>query len=674
MIVALDVMLGRVGGLLIAATRKQGRLFAVASAVTMRRVPRPGAVWLAVGAVLLGCVLAPPAAAQSRARSYPYTLIDPGTFGGPSSYLDEPSVSITRNGAILGTADTTTPDPDLPASDFSDGYVQHAFVWTGGHLVDLGALAPAATNNSQIYGLNGNGLGVGASENGLIDPLTGLPAEEATVFQHGHVIDLGTLGGHESFTLGVNSHGQVAGISTNTTLDPFPDQQVFFLPFIDETRGFVWRDGVMHDLGTLGGPEAQSYVQNQRGQIAGWSDTNSTPNATTGIPTIEPFLWQRGRLTGLGSLGGTIGQVGWLNDGGEVVGISDLKGDQNAHPFLWRNGKMIDLGTPDGNFGFANYINQRGDAAGGYFASDGNFHGILWRGRHMIDLRPVGAAQAFGNAVNDRGQVVGNQDDSNFNEVSAALWTGGHGYDLNTLVAPSVFQMLSADQINNQGTIFGHGVYTTSWVQNTSICAPQQAITDQPPASHSGSGALMRVPRRSPEGRECSAPGSWHSRSRLPRRGVAPRPGDRVALALHGPVHHAGHCLHRYPIGGLAVQEIQEGAELGGRDHVRAAVRVHVAQVVEDENDPGASLGLRGRFGVDDVLFEGGELGRLLDRRYRADRVRVRWWDGVGGGSLEGEARGSAGVVVVAVVGGVFAAAVERRERVGERRGLDAHV
>ena len=218
---------------------------------------------------------------------------------------------------------------------------------------------------------------------------------------------------------------------------------------------------VMHDLGTLGGPDAQSCVQNQRGQIAGWSDTNSTPNATTGIPTIEPFLWQDGRLTDLGSLGGTIGQVGWLDDRGEVVGMSDLKGDQNAHPFLWRYGKMIDVGTPDGNFGFANYINQRGDAAGAYLASDGNFHGILWRGERMIDLRPVGAAQAFGNAVNDRGQVVGNQDDSNFNEVSAALWTGGHGYDLNTLVAPSDFQMLSADQINDQGTIFGHGVYTS---------------------------------------------------------------------------------------------------------------------------------------------------------------------------------------------------------------------
>lgn len=462
-------------------------------------------------AVALACAVAAPVAAH--AQSYPYTLVDPGTFGGPGSFLDLPGVPITSNGTVLGTADTTTPDPDLPASGFSDGYVQHAFEWTNGHLVDLGALAPAATNNSQIYGLNGSGVGVGESENGLGDPLNGLPAEEATVFQHGQVIGLGTLGGYESFALDINGQGQVAGISTNSTPDPFPAQEMFFLPgFIDEIRGFVWRDGVMHDLGTLGGPDAQSYVQNERGQIAGWSDINSTPNATTGFPTIDPFLWQDGRLTDLGTLGGTIGQVSWLNDQGEVVGISDLAGDQSAHPFLWQNGHMIDLGTPDGNFGFASYINQRGDSAGAYVGSHGNFHGVLWRGRQMVDLPPVGgAAQAFGNALNDQGQVVGNQDDSSFNEVSAALWTGGRGYDLNTLVAPSDFQMISADYITDQGTIFGHGVYTSGpnagdqrvfvLIRNPSVRFPASSTAARP-VFHPSPRNLSALTLFAPDGRD----------------------------------------------------------------------------------------------------------------------------------------------------------------------------
>src|SRR5262249_31191453 len=44
---------------------------------------------------------------------------------------------------------------------------------------------------------------------------------------------------------------------------------------------------------------------------------------------------------------------------------------------------------------------------------------------------------------------------------SAFVGTGGHGYELNTLVAPSDFQIISADYINNRGEIYGHGVYTS---------------------------------------------------------------------------------------------------------------------------------------------------------------------------------------------------------------------
>ena len=87
--------------------------------------------------------------AQAQAQPYPYTLIDPGTFGGPGSFVVVP-FPITPNGTVLAAADTATPDTDLPASPdcFCDGYVQHAAAFRAGHLVDLGALAPAAENNS----------------------------------------------------------------------------------------------------------------------------------------------------------------------------------------------------------------------------------------------------------------------------------------------------------------------------------------------------------------------------------------------------------------------------------------------------------------------------------------------------------------------------------------------
>ncbi len=120
---------------------------------------------------------------------------------------------------------------------------------------------------------------------------------------------------------------------------------------------------------------------------------------------------------------------------------------------------MTDLGTLGGGYGFASWINDQGDVAGGSLALDQAFHGFLWHHGTMVDLPPVGGAPwAFANGVNDYDQVVGNETDTHGHELIAVLWSGGHGYDLNTLVAPNPLQMVSADYINNQGDIVGHGV------------------------------------------------------------------------------------------------------------------------------------------------------------------------------------------------------------------------
>src|SRR5215469_13700028 len=182
-------------------------------------------------AVLIAAVILPALAfavpAQARTQ-YPYRLIDLGTFGGPSSFLDEPAIPVTSQGVVLGAADTTARDADWPHCGFCyDRYIQHALAWRDGRLTDLGALP--GNNSSAIYELNGHGVGVGGSENGRIDPHTGGPAYVAVLFEHGRVISLGTLpGGAESFAQDITGNGQVAGNSSNGTPDPFPDPNVFF--------------------------------------------------------------------------------------------------------------------------------------------------------------------------------------------------------------------------------------------------------------------------------------------------------------------------------------------------------------------------------------------------------------------------------------------------------------
>lgn len=75
------------------------------------------------------------------------------------------------------------------------------------------------------------------------------------MYRNGAVTPLGTLGGDDDdpFTFsratGVNARGQVVGVSNG--------------------RAFLHQDGVMRDLGTLGGNSAVANGINERGWILG---------------------------------------------------------------------------------------------------------------------------------------------------------------------------------------------------------------------------------------------------------------------------------------------------------------------------------------------------------------------------------------------------------------------
>ena len=80
---------------------------------------------------------------------------------------------------------------------------------------------------------------------------------------------------------------------------------------------------------------------NQRhGLIVGESYTSYIPNPSTGVPTIDPFLWKNGTMLDLGTLGGTFGFAQCANSGGQVDGQSNLTGDLTFHPFFWGKGSV----------------------------------------------------------------------------------------------------------------------------------------------------------------------------------------------------------------------------------------------------------------------------------------------------------------------------------------------
>src|ERR1700735_2661324 len=139
-------------------------------------------------------------------------------------------------------------------------------------IVRLGALGGTTGAANSI---NNRGWVMGAAN------LPGNTTEHATLWLYGKTIDLGTLGGPNSSVAwtGVNNNGGlIAGISDTSIVDPLGEiwscAEGFFPISSGHTcLGFVWQNGVMSALPTLGGNNGFAAGVNDEGQIAGWAET-----------------------------------------------------------------------------------------------------------------------------------------------------------------------------------------------------------------------------------------------------------------------------------------------------------------------------------------------------------------------------------------------------------------
>jgi probable HAF family extracellular repeat protein len=411
--------------------------------------------------------------AQQQSPPPHFKLVDLGTFGGRASYINPASelggpLQMNRRDATVGAAATSVPTPfGCVFCNGLDGQVPtvfHAFQWLGGSLRDLGAL-PGELTNSVAISINEKGTVIGDSENGEIDPTIGVREVRAVLWKKGSIKDLGTLGGTYSVAFGINNRDQIAGSALNTIPDPLSILGNFLgSSNSTQTRTFLWENERKRDLGTLGGPDAFGGLLNDHAEVSGISYTNSTPNPTTGIPTVHPFLWRNGQMTDLGTLGGTIAAPGALNNRSEVIGSSNLAGDQTSHEFLWRRGKMMDLSADSvgGSPYTANAINDTGQIIGAAAFPDNLDDAYLWQNGEVRDLGVLPedcASEAF--AINSKGDVVGDSYSCNgpldFNR-RVFLWKNGSLFDVNGLIAAkSGFYITQAFVINDRGAIGGIG-------------------------------------------------------------------------------------------------------------------------------------------------------------------------------------------------------------------------
>jgi probable HAF family extracellular repeat protein len=340
-----------------------------------------------------------------------YKLIDTGTSGGPVTLFPTPADPtrfrvLNNGGTATGQSDTSVLDVFAPnVSPFLnvDSFAPHAFTFRNGVRTDLGGLAPGLGSGSGW--INDRGDVVGLAESGQIDPQMGTPAVVAVLWKDGQIINLGALaGGFSSAAGAINNRGQITGASLNGVPDPFSMVGVGI-----ELRAFLWEKGIMSDLGTLGGPDANALLINDRGQIAGDSFISAIPNPATGRLDQHVFLWEKGTMQDLGTLGGTSSGAVALNEAGQVAGTSIIAGDVANHPFLWDGVAMRDLGTLGGRNGAAFAMNQSGDVVGrADVPGSKSNHGFLWSNGVMTDLGTLpGQNCSTARSINARRQIVG---------------------------------------------------------------------------------------------------------------------------------------------------------------------------------------------------------------------------------------------------------------------------
>jgi len=394
---------------------------------------------------------------QLIAQQIRYKLIDIPTLGGPAAIgqVDGQGISqfINNPGVVVGGSDIDVPDPFC----LNPGcFTPHAFRWKDGVLTDLGSLDGASF--SHATSVNARGWITGGSFMSDFDPLKKQPVEHAVLWKDGKINDLGTLGtGLESAALYVNNPGEVVGFSTfDTTPDPFS--------FLGAAiHAFIWRHGVMQDLGTLGGRDSfpAGGCNNQRaGLVAGASTTSSGES--------HAFLWDNGTMTDIPTLGGTSAVAQCANNAGQVIGFSNLTGDEGCntdngcavHTFSWDHGTLQDLGTLGGTSSIPVWLNNNGEAVGGALTTGNEeVHATLWKNGQITDLNRDGDCFSFATGINSHHQIIGNTFNCETGTFRMVLWRNGSIIDLNAATASdSKLFLIEPDNINDRGEIVGRGV------------------------------------------------------------------------------------------------------------------------------------------------------------------------------------------------------------------------
>src|SRR5437660_3272303 len=343
---------------------------------------------------------------------------------------------------------------------FSDAVAQVSY-----KITDLGTNY-SNDNFSMAMGLNNQGWA--ENMDGFVNPpennlFTTVARGRAVININGVNIDLGTLGKPDGNSWinwgGINDRGEAVGMSETADLDPNGEDICGFGTFLTCVP-FLWRNGHMSALPTVGGNNGQASAINNRGQVVGFAETANADPTCPPTPAISPILWEKGQAHPLPLVGtDSDGFANGINDQGQAVGYSG-NCFFATHAVMWKNNTAFVLKDLKGTLSNVAYvINNLGQIAGKVRSADGTHYvAALWQPDGTLTTHePLpGDLDAFATGINNQGQVVGNDFDSDFNWSHGFIWQNGVMTDLNTLIpGDSNLSVISASNINERGQISG---------------------------------------------------------------------------------------------------------------------------------------------------------------------------------------------------------------------------
>lgn len=309
-----------------------------------------------------------------------YVVTDLGVLSGHQS---SQAFSINNDGVVVG--------------ECTQGFLtQHAFLWKKGATMT----APVQfVGGGQTIALSisdfGHIIGTHYDRNGQC---------HGWIFQDNQMRDIGNLGGTFCAPYAVNGKGIVVGVSHDSEY---------------QNHAFVWNGEVMTDLFPHSDFSVATDI-NECGDIVGYFQNDSGAS-------IAFLRYTNGMVVDLGNLGGQQSSAMGVNDVGQIVGSSYLA-NGHRHAFLFENGEMRDLGTlrnVGGGFDTkseAFEINNHGVVIGESVSLGAPARAFVWsRAEGMRDLQslmlcPTGAPTSHTphsfhlervSDINDSGQIVG---------------------------------------------------------------------------------------------------------------------------------------------------------------------------------------------------------------------------------------------------------------------------